>query len=316
MGFHLLAVMSLRHPKIILLLWAVFLAFFGSFASRLPGVLQDHGLSPTGASEQVKRILAADFHIPEEPVILVFEKRASVSPEVFRRFIERTMQQLQAAEGVSQAWSPLDGAGRMRGNYAYALLSSDIGIGDRASVLEDLRSRLPVDRDMAVGITGKAAVQADVNQASEHDMRQAEAIGIPAAFIILLLAFGGIAAAVIPVMVGLTVVAGSMGIMYMAGTQIGLSNFVLNVIPMVGLALSIDFALMLVSRFREELTSGAVVEQAMITTMKSAGRAILYSALSVFFGLLGILFIPLPIFTTVAIGAMTVLVVSALAALT
>src|SRR5690606_20159357 len=110
-------------------------------------------------------------------------------------------------------------------------------------------------------------------------------------------------------------VTGTMGMMYGLGTKLELSSFVLNVIPMVGLALSIDFALMLVCRFREELQR-ETPEQALITTMRTAGRAVLFSAFSVFLGLAGILFIPLPMFSSIAIGAMIVLTVSVLLSLT
>jgi RND superfamily putative drug exporter len=138
-----------------------------------------------------------------------------------------------------------------------------------------------------------------------------------------------------------------MGIMYGIGTIMELSNFVLNVVPMVGLALSIDFALMIVSRFREELerpslgfaagsshgstaagstlgpatgssrgstAAGSTLDPAaaLNTTMKTAGRAVLFSAASVFLGLMAIMLIPLPIFTSIAAGAMTVLTVSVL----
>lgn len=106
-----------------------------------------------------------------------------------------------------------------------------------------------------------------------------------------------------------------MGMMYWLGQEIELSNFVLNVIPMAGLALSIDFALVLVSRFREELHKQPAT-QALVTTMQTAGRAVLFSALSVFLGLTGILLIPLPMFSSIALGAMMVLTVSVLLSLT
>jgi len=315
MGCRKLAVISLRYPKTVILFWVLFLLFFGFYAPKLPGVLKDHGLTPDGAYAKVQQMLSADFHIPEDPVILVFEKKQPVTEAQFRRFIGQTLFRLQGIGGLSEVVSPLEREGMMRQNYAYALLGFEQRPYEMEPVLDEMQRRLPKSGGISVNITGKSAVQADVNRASGHDLRKAERLGIPVAFLILWLAFGGFVSALIPIAVGVIGVIGTMGIMAWLGTKVELSNFVLNVIPMVGLALSIDFALMLVSRFREE-SAHAAVEQALETTMQTAGRAVLFSAACVFLGLLGTLFIPLPIFRTVAMGAMAVLTVSALTALT
>ena len=183
-------------------------------------------------------------------------------------------------------------------------------------VLDELRKILPRNEGISsIQLTGKSVVQVDVNQASQHDLRKAELIGLPIAFFILWYAFGGAASAIVPVIIGMFGVTAAMGLMALLGTRLELSNFVLNVIPMAGLALSIDFALIIVSRFREELVKGAA-ELAIAKTMGTAGRAVLFSAASVFLGLMGLLFIRLPIFTTAALGAMAVIAVSVLLILT
>lgn len=315
MGYQKLAFLSLRYPKTIILLWVMFFVFFGLYAPKLSAVLKGHGLLADGDYVKVQRILSSDFHIPEDPVILVFEKDELVSPDQFRRFIERTLFQLQGIDGLMEVLSPLERAGMLEGDFAYALLAFQHRSYDMKPVLDEIHKRLPSHKEISVKLTGKSAVQADVNQASHNDLRKAEQIGIPAAFIILWIAFGGIVSAMLPIVIGVIGVTGTMGIMYWLGTKVELSNFVLNVIPMVGLALSIDFALMLVSRFREELER-VPVEQALVTTMRTAGRAVIFSAACVFLGLLGILFIPLPIFATVSMGAMVVLTISVLLTLT
>ncbi|NOU75854.1 MMPL family transporter [Paenibacillus sp. LMG 31458] len=315
MDFQKLAIISLRYPKAIILVWTLFLIFFGFYAPKLPTVLKDHGLLPNGAYVKVEHTLSSDFHVPEDPVILVFEKKEFVSPEQFQQFIQQTLFPLKGIDGLSEMVSPLQREGMLKGNFAYALLAFKHNSYEMKPVLDEIHRRLPNNRDISVKMTGKSVVQADVNRASQNDLRKAERIGIPAAFIILWLAFGGIISAMIPIVIGIIGVTGTMGMMYWLGTKVELSNFVLNVIPMVGFALSIDFALMLVSRFREELQRESAV-QALITTMKTAGRAVLFSAASVFLGLMGILFIPLPMFSAIAIGAMTVLTVSVLLTLT
>lgn len=310
-----MAYIPLRYPKTIILLWTLFILLFGFFAPKLPAVLKDHGLMPDGAYAEVQRILASDFHIPENPVLVVFETKEHVAPEAFLRFIQQTVLQLQGIDGLSEIITPLQREGMLQGNVAYALLAFTQPSHEMEPVLEALNRRLPSSEAISVQLTGQAVVQADVNRASQQDLKKAERIGVAAAFVILWLAFGGIVPAMIPIVVGVVGVGGTMGIMYWLGKEIALSNFVLNVIPMVGLALSIDFALMLVSRFREELARLPAAE-ALIATMQTAGRAVLFSALSVFLGLMGILFIPLPMFSSIALGAMTMLTVAVLLSLT
>ncbi|KRF06620.1 MMPL family protein [Paenibacillus sp. Soil766] len=315
MILHKLGLISLRYPKLIVLFWVLFFLYFSWYAPKLPAVLKDHGLISDGAYAKVERTLASDYHMPANPVILVFEKNSKLEPQRFERYLQQDLLTLHGMQGLREIISPLEREGMIQGDYAYALLGFEQSPHDMEPVLREIQTRLPQHREMNVSLTGKSVVQEDVNRASQRDLRKAESFGIPAAFVILWLAFGGVTSSMIPIIVGVFGVTSSMGIMYGIGTRIDLSNFVLNVIPMVGLALSIDFALMMVSRFREEIHV-LPVGQAILTTMTTAGRAVLFSALSVFLGLMGILFIPLPIFSTIALGAMTVLTVSVMLTLT
>ncbi|RAP77548.1 MMPL family transporter [Paenibacillus montanisoli] len=315
MGFQKLAAIAYRYPIAIILFWTLFLVIFGYYAPKLSTVVKGHGLQPNGAYVQVERLLSTEFHIPEDPAILVFEKKENVSRQQFQLFIQQTLVLLRGVDGLSEMVSPLEREGMLKGNFAFALLAFHNGPHEMKQVIGDIQRRLPDNRHISVKMTGKSVVQADVNSASRQDLIKAERIGIPVAFIILWIAFGGILAALIPIVIGMFAVTGTMGIMSLLGTKIELSNFVLNVIPMVGLALSIDFALLLVSRFRDELKKESAAE-ALTTTMKTAGRAVFFSAVCILLGLVGILFIPLPMFSTIAIGAMTVLAVSVLLTLT
>lgn len=311
MGYEKLALISFRYPKSMILLWIMLFVLFGANAPKLDSVLKDHGLFPDGDHAKVQQILTSDFGIPKDPVMLLFEREEAVTEAQFHRFIRQTMLEVQGIDGLSRVISPLARPDMMEGRYAFALLAFSYPSYKMKPVIEQLEQRLPYHNHISVKMTGKSVIQTDVNRASHHDLAQAELIGIPIAFFILWLAFGSIVAAMLPVVIGVVGVSITMGAMYGLGTKIELSNFVLNVIPMVGLALSIDFALMLVSRFREELGRSAA-KQALSTTMKTAGRAVLFSAAAVFLGLLGFVWIPLPMFSSIALGAMTVLAVSVL----
>jgi RND superfamily putative drug exporter len=313
--FQLLAVISYRFPKTILIGWMLFMLFFGYFAPKLPSVLDDHGLVPNGSFIEAEQLMASDYHIPKQPVILLFEKKENVSTQTFRRHIQLSLNQLQGLKGLIGLLSPLDNERMVKGNFAYALLSFEQSTREMNAVFAQIREQLPSHNEIKVSLTGKSVVQADVNRASQTDLIKAERIGLPAAFVILLLAFGGIRSALIPIIAGMIGVMGTMGIVYGLGTVTELSNFVLSVIPMVGFALSIDFALMIVSRFREQLQWYSV-KQALVMTMMTAGRAVFFSGVCVCLGLIGVLFIPLTMFSSIAISAALVLVISLLIALT
>ncbi|NIK78949.1 RND superfamily putative drug exporter [Paenibacillus castaneae] len=315
MGLDKLALVSFRFPKPILVSWSIIILVMGSYALRLDTVLKDHGLYPNGQYAKVQEILASDFGIPDDPTMLLFEKEDTVTKAVFYQFIEQTLQRTQKLNGLDRVISPLKEAGLMRGNFAYALLSFSSPSYRMEKSLESLEESLPQHPHISVKMTGKSVVQRDVNRASHFDLAQAELIGIPLAFFVLWLVFRRLVIAMLPILIGVASVAIAMGLMFGMGLRMNMSNFVLNVIPMVGLALSIDFALMIVSRFREELQSRGAAE-ALTAAMRTAGRAVLYSSASIFLGLLSFVWIPLPMFSSIAYGAMTVLTVSMLLSFT
>ncbi|OAB28454.1 MMPL family protein [Paenibacillus macquariensis subsp. defensor] len=306
----MLANLSFRFPTWIIVLWTAFFVVFGTYATKLPAVLKDHGLVSDGSFAHVQQLLSSEFGIPDEPIMLVFERESSVTTPQFHRYIENTLMRMHSIEGLTSQVSPNDIEGMFQGNVAYSLLGFRQHSYEIGPVLEQIRQQLPISSPkISVGVTGKSVIQYDVNQASRHGLKTAELIGLPIAFAILLFAFRGVVFALLPLIIGMIGVTGTLGIMALIGTKIELSNFVLSVIPMVGLALSIDFSLMIISRFQEELP-GRSVEQTLITSISTAGRAVIFSAVCVILGLLAIQFIHLPIFTTVALGAMVVLIIS------
>lgn len=132
--------------------------------------------------------------------------------------------------------------------------------------------------------------------------------------VVLLLIFGSLVAALLPVIIGLMSITITLGITYFIGQQYALSNFLPNIVSMIGLAVGIDYALFMVSRFREELMRTERVRDAVSMTSQTVGRSIVFSGVAVLIGLLGLLFIDLNIFTTLAVGGILVVAISVLAA--
>ncbi len=168
---------------------------------------------------------------------------------------------------------------------------------------------------MKVTPTGFPKINQEINERTQNDLKVAEMIGLPIAFLVLLFSFGSLLASILPIVNGVLSVISTMGILYFIGIDKELSIFVLNVAPMIGLALSIDFALLFVNRFREELAYRPVRE-AILVTYQTAGRAIVFSGLCVFVGLSGLFFFEIDYIQSVAISGMIVVIMSIIFSLT
>lgn len=313
MGIDRLAARSYKHAGWALVLWLTLVIGFGYYALQLPDELRSHGLTPTGSYEEVNRIISEQFHLPVDPMIIVITAKSSASEAEFAHAVQETVSKLQGAPGLKQIM--LTSGSSKRQGEVYVLLEFALAPYEQLHMVDEVRSRLPQLAHVDIKLTGKQVVQADVNAASRRDLTRAELMGIPIAALLMWIAFRGITTAVLPIISGLASVITAMGITTLAGRHLELSNFVLNVIPMVGLALSIDFALLIVSRFREELNVHSD-GQALLVTMRTAGKAVLWSAACVLCGLAGVLFIPLPMFASIAIASITVLLISLIAAYT
>lgn len=316
MFYRTLTIFTVRYARPIIAAWLCILIVTGVLAVRLTSVLSDHGVKvEDGAYAKVQQLLHDTFRLPSDPVIILFEKPHSISKTQFRNEISLTIQRLQHLPGIGQILSPLDQPGMVQEQIAYAVIPITAEKSDIPPTIQRLRNAIPNHLAISATLTGKHVVQEDVNQSSQRDLMKAEAIGLPVAFLILWLAFGGFFLALLPILAGLLAVVGAMGVMAILGTKMELSIFTLNVIPMVGLALSLDFALILVSRFREELRRRPMM-QALAHTLSTAGRAILFSALCVAFAISGVLWIDMPIFTSIAASGLVVLTFSVLITLT
>lgn len=140
-----------------------------------------------------------------------------------------------------------------------------------------------------VGVVGNA-----ITQKISKDLSISEAISIPLTFILLAFVFGALAASAMPLVVGVAAILGAFFILYLISLFTTVSIYALNLTTGMGLGLGIDYALLMVNRFREELHHGNSVEDSLITTLKTAGKTVFYSGLTVFVTLLSLTFFPLP----------------------
>ena len=148
-----------------------------------------------------------------------------------------------------------------------------------------------------------------------NDLKIAEAISIPASFILMLFVFGAFLASAMPLVVGIAAILGAFFILYLFTLFTDVSIYALNLTTGMGLGLGIDYALLIVNRFREELHRGKSVEDSIVTTLATAGKTVFYSGLTVFVTLLSLTFFPLPFLKSFGYAGISVVALAVAGAL-
>ena len=292
--------------KYIIYAWIAIFLVMAFFAIKLPGLLEGDGFRMDGEHADVMDIVSEDFGLPAETMFLVFN-------DVQNDKIKSTLDKIDKLNVTSEIASPLQNDNQYKDGVSYALLHFDNEAEDMSTIVTDIRDA--VGNEKGITLTGASAISKDINTASQRDLMTAEAIGLPIAIIILLFAFGTVVASFVPLLIGIVTVISSFGVLTILGSKMDLSIFVLNIIPMLGLALSIDFALLFISRYREERNKSDIHE-AIVTTIQTAGRSVIFSAFCVFIGLGAMLLIRVDLFQNIAIGGMIVVAMAVFASVT
>jgi RND superfamily putative drug exporter len=234
------------------------------------------------------------------------------------------------ADAVTAALAPLEGfseVGRittffddhdpfmvspdLRTTYALVRLNTDID--SSVDLYPRLRDRIQSDV-LDIWVTGGIAIFSDLNDASENDLRRAEIVTLPLVLIALVIIFGGVVAAGLPVAMGIVSVVMTLALVYLLGQRMDMSIFVLNIASFLGLGMAVDYSLLMVSRFREELERREVAD-AVAVTCATAGKAILFSGATTVIALSGLLFFKFMMLRSLGVGGVTVILFSMLLAM-
>ncbi|HEX5142647.1 MAG TPA: MMPL family transporter, partial [Mycobacterium sp.] len=162
---------------------------------------------------------------------------------------------------------------------------------------------------------GSAMVYAQINAQNQHDLFLMESIAIPLSFLVLVWVFGGLVAAALPMMVGVLAIVGSMAVLRFISFTTDVSIFALNLTTALGLALAIDYTLLIVSRYRDELADGRDRDAALVRTMMTAGRTVLFSATTVAFSMVAMVLFPMYFLKSFAYAGVATVAFCVLAAL-
>ncbi len=201
------------------------------------------------------------------------------------------------------------------GKKAFAVISVNDNVAAATKYYPHLRESIRSDTLTVTG-TGNIAITEDFNRILEADLQRAEIVSLPLALFLLLLVFGTVVAALLPLGVGILAVVGGLAGTFLLSRVTDVSQYALNIVTLIGLGVAIDYSLFVVNRFREELRRGATVDLALQRSMSTAGRAIAFSGLTVAIGLSGMVFFQGTFLSSMGISGAIVVALAVLYGLT
>jgi uncharacterized membrane protein YdfJ with MMPL/SSD domain len=319
------AATSARHPWRTIGVWLAAVAVaVAAIMLLLGGALTTEG-NPTNdpQSERAKDALAAAFPARASAavtdIVVVRSPRYTVDAPQFKSLVRELASEVRTAEGVGSVRSYLDSrdpslvsTGRRATMLQFSEISDD-GIDEVVGTVE----RADASPAFAVSVTGQKTLDRDFNELSQSDLQNGELrFGLPAALIILLLVFGAVVAGLVPLLITLPSIVVALGLVAVLAQAFSLSVFVINMLTGMGLALAIDYALFVVSRFREERSRGHRKLDTIAASAATANRAVVFSGTTFVIAMFGMLIAPSSIMRSLAVGAIAVGIVSVVASAT
>ena len=199
---------------------------------------------------------------------------------------------------------------------ALIIATLDGGEADAPAHAKEVASRFEGTRDgISIRVGGEGLVFQQVNEQTTRDLALAEGIAIPVSFLVLIVVFGGVLAAMLPIGVGIIAIVLTFALLRLIGTVTDVSIFALNLTTAMGLALAIDYTLLLVTRYREEVADGRDRRSAILRTMSTAGRTVAFSAITVALALAALAIFPMYFLRSFAYAGLGVVAIAAVTSL-
>jgi len=305
-----------RRARLVLVAAMLAVVGFGVLGVGAFGKLQTGGFLNPGAGSTIAQTLTDQrFGGSVGVVLLVHAEAGTVDGAAARAAGAAAARRLAVVPGVSNVvsyWQTRNPGLRSRnGRYALVLGSTKSGRNLSSSELASLRSH---SRQVEVTVGGSAAISNDILAQVTKSLRSAEAIAVPIILALLVFAFGSVVAALLPLAIGAIAILGTFAELDVLGSVTNVAIYAINLTTALGLALAIDYALLMVSRFREELGRGQEPAQAVVRSVQTAGRTIVFSGATVMAALAVLLIFPMYFLRSFAYAGIGVVLVSVTAA--
>jgi RND superfamily putative drug exporter len=323
--FDRLGHVTFHHRRLVLSLAGAFLALGALWGTGVLGSMVSSGFETPG-SESARAQAQTEATVGRggaDVVVMYRDGGRTVDDPAFRSAVEAHLASLprDLVSSTTTTWSAGPDAARFvsadrRSTYAVVQLtgSGDDELMDDYDHLEPALRAAPPGLEVRLG--GDAAISSDITTQVSEDIARAEQISLPVVLVLLVVIFGGLTAASLPLAIGGLSILGAFTMLRLLSLATDVSIFAVNIITMLGLGLAIDYGLFVVSRFREEVRSGKDTEAALRRTMATAGRTVAFSGLTVAISLASLLFFPQVFLRSMGFGGMAAVLVAMVGALT
>jgi uncharacterized membrane protein YdfJ with MMPL/SSD domain len=302
-------VLRFRWP--ILGFWLVVLLAGGYANAKLSPLLSNTFTVPGTDSERARSILQQHFGDRSDgEFLIVFKIRdgtAGVSLAL-ERSIRNAAKAVPGGKATALRNAP--------GGVLYGSVLTRLNLADAKGYTDDILRNLRAPPGVDAYVSGQPAIEHDLDPILSNDLKKGEGIAIPIALLVLLAVFGLSWAATIPFLFAAASIMGTLGIVYIVAHYLTMATYVTNLVYLIGLGIAVDYSLLIVYRFREELAKGGSKDEAIVRTMTTAGRAVVFSGATVAIGLALLLFMPVPFMRSVGVGGFLIPLVSLAGAVT
>ena len=320
---HRIALAAVAAPKRIIAAAALVMVACAIFGLPVTKVLSAGGFTdPASESARAADILASKFSQSDVPLLITVTADGGVhSPEAAQTAADilAVLKSSSDAIGVTSLWTAPQSAApaltSIDGRTGVITAGLRGGDAEYAKIARELVDRFPPERSGVVVRAGGALTYSEVDEQSERDLVLMESIAIPVSFVALVWVFGGVLAAALPMMIGMFAILSSLAVLRFMTLFTDVSVFAINLTVAMGLALAIDYSLLIVSRYRDEIADGATPDQALVRSMSTAGRTVVFSALTVALSMSALVLFPSFYLRSFAYAGVAVVVLAATAAI-
>ena len=325
-----LARVSSRKPLLTIALWLLVALVGGALSGSLldSATTTELRLGGGAESQRAANMLEDRLRGPEQitETVIIQSDTLTVEDPVFRERVESLYEEIiglgSDAVTAGQHYYHLNNEGlvsqdRMTTIVPFAMAGDlEQAEGNVAQILKIVEEADASSDVFRVLMVGRASISHDNNELARHDLEQGERVGIPVALLILLVLFGTVVAALLPIGLAVICIIAALGLAALIGQVFELVFFVTLMITMIGLAVGIDYSLLIISRFRDEMGRGLDKYEATARAGATAGRTVLFSGTTVVVALCGMFIVPFLFFQSLALGAILVVLVALGATLT
>jgi uncharacterized membrane protein YdfJ with MMPL/SSD domain len=298
------------HRRAVLAAWVAVLLLGGWATSDLGRLLTNRFSVPGSDAEAGLNLLRTRFHERGDGAftLVVRSNAGSADLAAVAAAARRAAAEVpEGKAGISRAAGP---------GVAYVQITTPLQAADAKNYTDRMRRAIGSIPGEQTYLTGFPALSHDLQPVYSRDLSRGETIAVPIAIVVLLFMFGTLGAVIVPFIFALATLPTTLGLVWVVAHLGNMAEYVTNIVTLIGLAIAIDYSMLVVFRYREQLSEGDDPRDALETTMATAGRATLFSGLTVAIGLALLLLMPLPFMRSMGAGAVLIPLVSILASAT